>query len=1139
MSLSDAAATDPVAKFPVSLALPAAAASQLEDAAAAIKYEYRNSVRTKRLRCLEWEQVNDREIGSIYALKVGRSVDFDWTWEGAIAFRPEASVVNSTAGVSAEDTNEESMYWCGEVVEVDETGGRIFVSMSNPEQKPTTGTFYVRPLEFLRLINDVYNVPMFSDIRKVLLHRLLATEGGICARAVSPGSRGIASFQSMWDQSWGILWGPPGTGKTYSIGQQVARVLEDRTERILIVSTTNKAIDEAAIQVGNACRALPILANAGHRVMRVGKGVNLKRFYDENLGDLIRGSEADLLRQVSELKERRAAEQAPESRARLLADINDILKRINDVSRHAFMAADVDVVLSTAFRASAMLRLPEYRESIEQGQAPFTTIIIDEGGLISRAATAVLSLFASRRVILVGDPKQLAPISRMSRVLPTSQARWLASSGLSHLHNVDQQHEGVHLLKTQYRMHPDIADVVSNYQYGGKVQTADEVKDRVFEVPRLLRDQPRAIWYVIDEDDGELPQIRAERGPSNRSWERRQTRDVLKRLFSDEGIARAEGLFISPFVAQAKSIASYFVEQGFASWTASTVHSQQGAEAKLVIFDTVNASSTSWSVQEWLRLVNVGISRAEEFVILIASRAEMQSPFLRPLVKSLKPMVLRRVGSVWRWSEVSPSVTYTRPPAIESDPGLLGHQITQRKALRMVLSYDQQRLCGFQMDGKPRLVRGVAGSGKTVVLGHWLRMTLDRVTAKPDAKIWVVFANNALRQLLTETIELAWRDDKGDQPFPWNKVEVLHIHEVLNQLLRDFGMSMSAFRYEYDRAADALLMAMNDKAIEPRCIALFADEGQDLGPTTLKLLTALVEHGDPAEPKSRSVNIFYDNAQNIYNRRGVPKWCDMGLDMRGRSTVMKESFRSTKPITELSFNVLHRLNSDEAKDTDQKELVELGLVEGCERAGIPWWKLRFTQTDGPTPTFEKFASVEDEYKAIGNQIIHWVKNEGVKASDICVIFLGKKAQWRLEGQVKRMLETIGIGLEVQKSQSFAFDERTIVATSPHSFKGYDSEIVVIPSIEQFQTNGQILSRPLYVAMTRARSVLALYGKSSSKEGERDIINAIEDCVDAIGEKPAIETVVHESDEFEDLLLAIGSEYRKWFEEIRRSHRLVQ
>lgn len=35
------------------------------------------------------------------------------------------------------------------------------------------------------------------------------------------------------------------------------------------------------------------------------------------------------------------------------------------------------------------------------------------------------------------------------------------------------------------------------------------------------------------------------------------------------------------------------------------------------------------------------------------------------------------------------------------------------------------------MDGKPRLVRGVAGSGKTIVLAHWLQKTVKQLMEKP------------------------------------------------------------------------------------------------------------------------------------------------------------------------------------------------------------------------------------------------------------------------------------------------------------------------------------------------------------------------------------------------------------------------
>ena len=138
MSVSDDRGTEPDRVVSGLARSPHDPDIQLDDAATAIKQEYRISVRKKRLRCLEWEHVTEREDGSIYSLKVGRSVEFDWTWEGAIAY--PAGCLGGRFVRSAfppRMLDDESLYWCGEVVEVDETGGRIFVSISNPDQKPT------------------------------------------------------------------------------------------------------------------------------------------------------------------------------------------------------------------------------------------------------------------------------------------------------------------------------------------------------------------------------------------------------------------------------------------------------------------------------------------------------------------------------------------------------------------------------------------------------------------------------------------------------------------------------------------------------------------------------------------------------------------------------------------------------------------------------------------------------------------------------------------------------------------------------------------------------------------------------------------------------------------------------------------
>src|SRR5262249_32850140 len=155
-----------------------------------------------------------------------------------------------------------------------------------------------------------------------------------------------------------------------------------------------------------------------------------------------------------------------------------------------------------------------------------------------------------------------------------------------------------------HRMHPEISRVVSNYQYEGALRDAPTVSARQAGLPSLLTGQPRAIWYVLDEEGEELPKIRAERPPSNRSWVRKATREVLEKFFSDKEVRKAKGLFIAPFKAQAKAIAGFFAEEGVDCWSAGTVHKYQGTEADLIVFDTVNAGSCGWPYDEWKRLVN-------------------------------------------------------------------------------------------------------------------------------------------------------------------------------------------------------------------------------------------------------------------------------------------------------------------------------------------------------------------------------------------------------------------------------------------------------------------------------------------------------------------------------------------------------
>ncbi|MCA9075807.1 MAG: AAA family ATPase [Planctomycetaceae bacterium] len=1121
------------ARFAIDLNLPDASADLLEDARQAVRREFRDSVKWKRLKCRNVKLVSESETGNVYELTIGHSVEFDWTWEGAIAFRPlllkdfEEDQKTLFDGGDDDPEIDDSMIWSGEVLEVDEATGRIFIVVANPEYPPRRGSFYVRPFEFLAFLNAVFNEPAFELIQESLPSRLNAATGGVHPHVVDQQAVGLSELQHCWQKSWSVLWGPPGTGKTYTTGKQVAKVLDDESERVLVISTTNRATDAAAIAIGNAAKRNAVdELNAGH-LLRIGKGGSLEKFEAAGLTDMLRGTETEYLARIDELFAELARAETSEEKALLRKQIKELRLEMRDASHRNFLDDKVRVVVSTAFKATTFLNCDEVKEDLQRGLAPFTTIFIDEAGLMSRAAIAALSLHASRRVVLVGDSKQLAPISRISRILPPSQGNWLASSGLSHLDDIKKSNAGVHVLQEQRRMHADVCSVVSGYQYDGFLTTASEVNQRRYDLPDILADQPRAMWYVLDDEGDDLPSIRAERGPGNRSWIRVATTRILDKLLSDPTMRTARGLFISPFKAQAKEIDSYFASNLLHSWTASTVHSQQGSEADIVVFDSVNAGSYSWPYDEWKRLVNVALSRSRESILILSSRAEMDEPYLRPLLKRLAPRILRGRGGKHTWEEVAAKTDFALPNGNpNTDPYSLGNQLAKRKELRPVFSQEQQRLCGLELDGKPRLVRGVAGSGKTVVLAHWLMQTVRRLREVPNVRIWAVFANRSLQSLIGDSIESAWEQETGGQSFPWNRVSLRHVREILDVLLPEVGLSMGRFKYEYDDAATAYLERKSVADIVPRCDALFIDEAQDMGPNTLKLLSAIVRQTSQEDENSRAVNIFYDNAQNIYGRV-TPTWSELGLDMRGRSTVMKESFRSTKPITEFALNVLYRLQSPE-DNPDHKELGKRGLIERTKRGDTDWWTVRFNQIDGPKPEFRQFMNLDQEFEAIGAYCRELIEIQGVQPSDICLLYNGSNIKYRLETQVGPILADLGVELSVQTNKPFERSSRILLASTSHSFKGCDSEVVIIPAADQYTANGiGILANNLYVAMTRARSILTLFTQRMKNQHARTLYRVIEECLDNLVERPQVDSEICPLDDVYETLELIGAEYRKW------------
>ncbi len=1094
------------------LVLPLGDVDDLKRVTEAVIAEHRASAEWKQLRCLNVECIDPEE--GLYRLDTGSVLGLEQSWEGSVALRPREGA--PTAGA---EPDEDAVLWSGPVVELDDTAGALYVGRDG-RQGPTRGDFYVRPFDFVALLKRIYTGKEYASLRLMLCGRL---------RAAALGAPPVdGAMEAPWPPGWNILWGPPGTGKTHLIGERVAALLRDPEERVLVVSTTNDATDQAALSIGRATRSN---AAAEGTIVRVGRGARYRRFADAGLRRLIEGREHQLRSDIDGLRSVLDTTRDRAERARLRHRLGVLVRELRGAAGAAASNGALRAVVTTAFHA---LSFACERSLVTDGTAPFTTVVVDEAGLISRATIAALSVLAARRVVLVGDPRQLAPIARMNRVLASGHAHWLGLSALQHL-DVEQTGGGAEFLTHQHRMHPHIRAAVSAYQYGGRLVDASTL---AVEADEELPAQ-RAIWYVLDEEKTEPQHLRADRGQHNRSWTRAHTPVVLERLFAAYPRMReGAGLFLSPFVGQTRMVSDHLRGLGAPHWRASTVHQQQGAEADYVVFDTVNAGSHCWPLDEWERLINVGVSRARKLAIVLATREEARQPFLAPLVTNLWPAALQYAGRAWRLHEVARDVAAAEAPSFDADDQRLGAQIVRRRALRPIFSSEQQRLSRFEMDGKPRLVRGVAGSGKTVVLAAWLVQTLLR-NPDPATRYWVVFANEALRRLIQRCIEDAWARAGQPGAVPWSRIDLHHIDRLLASLERPVRVA-DAMRFEYGwRAKQILARGVTRVA---GCQALFMDEAQDLGPEVIALLTQLTAQTDPDDPKSRAVNIFYDNAQNVY-RRGTPRWMDLGIDLRGRSVVMKESFRSTRPITEFAVNVLARLTSF-ADDPDQREYIERGFIEETRREGRTWWQVNYNEVNGPAPMFRPYADRTLEASAVCDQIVAWIRDEGVQARDIAVLTMGY-TNGRKNGElITRMLsdrlQPLGLRAEFRTREGFEGLDRTVAVTTPHSFKGYEAEVVCGFALDAFHERGQPIAAPLYVALTRARSLLLATATRATEGAAGKLFAALKEAGDLAAIAPVIDArhAGSSGDQRPLLLSLVGPDHAGWLDEVLGQFRVA-
>lgn len=422
----------------------------------------------------------------------------------------------------------------------------------------------------------------------------------------------------------GFLWGPPGTGKTHTLGRLLASYLTDNPDRrALLLSSTNVAVDLAILSVDDALKEV---APATRPVCyRFGSRLDPQKFQNRRHLTPLRDRElVDKLRRHYEIVPD-PAEAEPYHRWKQERDrLRDAIRKEN----LEFLASARLVAMTTTLAAHDFKTLGN-----------FDLVVFDEASQVGKAQAATFSRLGER-ALFAGDPKQLAPIAQGASADVNT---WLGQSPFDWTSREALQ-QAMCMLDEQWRMAAPISNAVSDLFYDSKLRVAQPLAHD----KEWLRSRQPKPTKLLGIDNVILVDTRAAARAAQRfrGYECEESAAFIAALVVDHVLSwsiasvQDEVIVLTPYRAQRRRIETELTSINVPAATVSTVHRAQGSEKRIVIFDPVCPTADFVAGEEGMRLVNVAFSRAKSRLIVMLQRGWEEHPALRFLARQHHPIVL-------------------------------------------------------------------------------------------------------------------------------------------------------------------------------------------------------------------------------------------------------------------------------------------------------------------------------------------------------------------------------------------------------------------------------------------------------------------------------------------------------------------
>jgi len=431
-------------------------------------------------------------------------------------------------------------------------------------------------------------------------------------------------------------------------------------KRVLFAANTNRAVDVGLLSALEALTAVE-KEHLEEKVTRFGEmALDSERLepvlFDRHIEEKARrqeqeaaslnnllGSYQKLQKEIDNLMEH--GETVPEE---LDEEIHGLGERVDKYGGEIALEEKIDQLISVNERIElermelvATTLAKVCTSDLFDGQE-FDAVVVDEASMANLPYLMVLAAKATAHIVVVGDPMQLPPIALTDDIAARKFLEddiFTFASGAESTDELFSWHDKTRPLTTffdtQYRLNEDLAEVLSAVFYEGRLKTAavDEEKEQ-----QIIGQQPVSHTTVnlIDSQKygPRLSQKDEGRGfsPVNEVHGVMLIK-MLKRLVLNNHVDMEEIGIIVPFRSTVYDIRGALYDNGYGEVEVGTIHTFQGREKKVIIFDTVMSGEESYGRRRHYsvrpfdeeknglavpRLLNVAMSRSKNRLVILA-----------------------------------------------------------------------------------------------------------------------------------------------------------------------------------------------------------------------------------------------------------------------------------------------------------------------------------------------------------------------------------------------------------------------------------------------------------------------------------------------------------------------------------------